>query len=231
MTTPIKETGLRGFLLWLKQVQPGIYAKIAPQLPTAIPAGFADYHAGAWRVAGLSGEQAFAKLRQIYGSSNFGGRESQAMADYSLPEIVVTGNYTDATSTPDYSTGISPIEAGPISMAMPSFSIDSSTASAVDTAAAANMGPTSSSILNAVNSLVGTAASAFMTTSQVNNMNKAVQTNLTRAQSGLAPLPLSMYGIPTSSSSSLTGALGVSPGMMIFGLLIGGAYLLLGKKR
>ncbi len=39
----IQETGLRGYLKWLQQDQPGIYAKIAPQLVHLAPEAFSDY--------------------------------------------------------------------------------------------------------------------------------------------------------------------------------------------
>lgn len=39
----IQETGIRGYLKWLQQDQPGIYQRIAPQLAQQVPEAFSDY--------------------------------------------------------------------------------------------------------------------------------------------------------------------------------------------
>ncbi|MGH7144780.1 MAG: hypothetical protein ACREJ2_11730 [Planctomycetota bacterium] len=41
----ITATGIQGFLKWLQQFQPGIYAKIAPELPRKAPQLFSDFEA------------------------------------------------------------------------------------------------------------------------------------------------------------------------------------------
>lgn len=45
MSTPITATGIQGFLLWYQREQPGIFAKIAPQLPAIVPKAFSNYNA------------------------------------------------------------------------------------------------------------------------------------------------------------------------------------------
>ncbi len=42
---PINATGVKGFLKWLQQFQPAIYAKIAPELPRKAPELFSDFEA------------------------------------------------------------------------------------------------------------------------------------------------------------------------------------------
>lgn len=42
----INDTGTRGFLKWLQADQPGIYARIAPNLPRLAPQLFSDFEAG-----------------------------------------------------------------------------------------------------------------------------------------------------------------------------------------
>jgi hypothetical protein len=44
-TKPIAQTGLKGFLLWLKQDQPGIYQATAAAIAKAAPKGFSNYNA------------------------------------------------------------------------------------------------------------------------------------------------------------------------------------------
>lgn len=48
---PITDTGMKGFLKWLQGFQPGLYAKIAPELPRKAPQLFADFEAA----GGVSG--------------------------------------------------------------------------------------------------------------------------------------------------------------------------------
>lgn len=58
----IVDTGVRGFLKWLKQEQPGLYPKIATKIADAVPGAFSDYHMGGWRVAGLGQSDALMAL-------------------------------------------------------------------------------------------------------------------------------------------------------------------------
>lgn len=58
----ITDTGIKGFLVWLQKAQPGLYKKVAPEVAKKVPEAFSDYHAGMWKVAGLSNSQAVAKL-------------------------------------------------------------------------------------------------------------------------------------------------------------------------
>lgn len=71
----IRDTGIRGFLKWFQIAQPDLYKKVAPQITAKVPAAFSDYHAGGWRVAGLSNSQAVAKLgsmgADVTGGINF----------------------------------------------------------------------------------------------------------------------------------------------------------------
>jgi len=39
----IQDTGVRGYLKWLQEDQPGIYQQIAPQLAQQVPEAFSDY--------------------------------------------------------------------------------------------------------------------------------------------------------------------------------------------
>ncbi len=61
----ITDTGVRGFLKWFQTVQPGLYAKIAPEITKRVPTAFSDYHAGGYRVAGLSHVDAVTRLNAL----------------------------------------------------------------------------------------------------------------------------------------------------------------------
>lgn len=49
----ITDTGVRGFLKWLKTEQPGIYLKAAPVISQRATGAFDDYHGGNWKLQGL----------------------------------------------------------------------------------------------------------------------------------------------------------------------------------
>lgn len=51
-------TGIRGFLEWFEEQQPGIAKQLKQALPAKVPAAFSDYHAGGYRTAGMSQDQA-----------------------------------------------------------------------------------------------------------------------------------------------------------------------------
>lgn len=62
MTTSIQDTGVRGFLKWIRAEQPGLYPKIAREVSARVPAAFDRYHQGEWKIAGLGQTEA---LQQI----------------------------------------------------------------------------------------------------------------------------------------------------------------------
>lgn len=72
MQTDIQATGTRGFLKWLQQDQPAIYARVAPQLPQKAPQLFSDFEAaggpmGAYqrRLAGLGDDSSTGLIAPI----------------------------------------------------------------------------------------------------------------------------------------------------------------------
>ena len=62
MAEQITETGIRGFLKWLQQAQPGIYRHVAPKVAQHVPGAFSGYHAGGWKIAGLGQSEALQQL-------------------------------------------------------------------------------------------------------------------------------------------------------------------------
>src|SRR5271168_388894 len=214
MTTPIRDTGIRGFLKWFQQQQPALYKKIAPQLPKAAPAAFSGYMPGGWRVAGLSRDDAVAKLQRM-GLGQFDTDDGSGGID-TLPEVTVTGVYTD---TSGLDSGIN-LDTGYTNTDTCTYGA-TYTPVAVDTSTAANSGPASSSTANAIAAVVSAGSKAYLTVEQQNVQNQIVQTQLQRAAAGLPPLPTSVnsLGIPSISTGSTLD----SGGML---LLLGGGLLL-----
>jgi hypothetical protein len=217
MTTikPVTDTGIRGFLKWFQQVQPGIYKQIAPQLPTKVPTAFGQYEAGGWRVAGLSRDEAVNKLNKLYKSkklSDFDDDDFDVdstditggdMLDPITVNAVYTGGDTGAVTT-NYGSSITPL----------TTALDVPTAPvAVDVATAANSGPTSTSIVSAVGSLISAASNILLNNNAAKLQQQVVQTQLARAQAGLAPLTTSLnsLGVPTVT----VGSTGMSSGMLL----------------
>jgi hypothetical protein len=62
MAQQINDTGVRGFLKWLKVEQPGLYPRVAKEIAARAPGAFDDYHAGGWRIAGLGQNDAMQAL-------------------------------------------------------------------------------------------------------------------------------------------------------------------------
>ena len=84
-SSDIKETGIRGFLKWLQSEQPEIYKQVAPKISTQLPQAFSDYHAGGWRVAGLTRDQAVDKLNGM-------GRGFGELGDVQLDSLAFDPN-------------------------------------------------------------------------------------------------------------------------------------------
>lgn len=214
-TTPIKDTGIRGFLKWFKTQQPDLYKKIAPQLPQQVPAAFSGYHNGGWKTAGLSRDAAVEKLNgmaAIYRGS-FNNRVGvSGLSDYSS-YFASGGNYY---TSPGISTNVAAYAS------MPTANIPSS-GSAVDVSDAANNGVSASTIANAIGTVVNSASQAYLTVQQANTQANLINTQLARAAAGLTPLTtsLSSVGVPTVT---IPGLGSVSSGGL---LLVGGAALLL----
>lgn len=230
-TKPITDTGIRGFLKWFKVQQPGIYAKVAPMLPSAVPAAFSGYHQGGWRVAGLSRDQAVEKLNAMQNTAlgavyrgKFANRVGvSGLSDYSS-YTSVGGGVSYYSSAP--SVGTQYIDATTPTANLPS---DAASAPSVDVATAANNGVSPSSVAYAVGDVINTASQAYLSATQAQTQANIINTQLQRAASGLAPLTtsLSSLGIPSVSAGLSTTSGGT---LLLFG---GGALLLLllmGKK-
>lgn len=99
-TATITDTGIRGFLKWFKQEQPGIYAKVAPKLSTSVPQAFSGYHDGGWKLAGLSRQQINAMMNKKF---NGLGDDSSDFIDLSddLAPVNVTASLIGAPATVD----------------------------------------------------------------------------------------------------------------------------------
>ena len=222
---PITTTGMRGFLMWFNREQPGLFAKIAPNLPKAAPKAFGNYLTDAARRQRLYRAKSFA---QRAGMGGFG----QTSAAYSLPELTVsapalapvTVNYNSALMSAPITSAYTAYASSPNAVAYSA----GSTPSLPPIAAAANTGSLSTPVASAVGSVIGAAASVYMTNQQAALMQSAVQTNLQRAAAGLPPLNTSLaaLGVPTVGG---TGVFSGTSGVLLLGGLALAAVLLSGK--
>jgi hypothetical protein len=210
----ITETGVRGFLKWFKAVQPGIYQKIAPALPKIAPAAFSDYHAGGWRTAGLSRDDAVKKLRGVY-KGNFTNRMGmEGLASYD----VGYSSYSAYTGSP--TSGYVSAYTGANTGSMPPTT--------VDTSDAANGGISDTSTTSGIASLINSVSSGLIGVTAAASQAGLINTQLSRAQAGLTPLNMELpEGVPMVAATTTTAS---STEMLIFLALGAGALLLLMRK-
>lgn len=198
---PITQTGVRGFLLWLQQQQPGIYARVAPKLPALVPEAFTQIN-----------RQTLGKLRQIY-KSGVARRSSQSLGDYScyLAPITVEApaysNFTayasdSLTPTVNYTAQLSaPVSYSSVCAPPPSYaSVDTGT----DVASAANMGNAAVGTTQAIGSAVNAVATTLLTAQDAAALANVIQSQLQNAASGRSPSAISTasLGIPTTKTGT-----------------------------
>ena len=238
---PITDTGMRGFLKWFKQNQPVIYANVAPKLAAAVPAAFSQYHAGGWKIAGLSTIDARKKLNALY-RGRYASRQSMGALGYTnyattgspdllgIPSIAPGSIAAQIANVPSPFSSYSNYASTPSYTSSPPSSGVSAFAPPVDVATAANSGPTSSSIASTVGSLINTASSAFLTVNAAQAQSNLVNTNLQRAQAGLPPLTtaISSLGVPIITGTSFFGG---SSGMLLLLLGVGAVVLISSSKK
>jgi hypothetical protein len=219
MSSVIRQTGPRGFLLWFKQQQPGLYQMVAPELPSLVPEIFTQT------------EQKLGALRAIYKDS-FRRRSPQRLGDYCdmacftdassyISSAPVTVDYSAQLNAPisytaasgagtiDYSSNLSDTSGDltGVTPDTPTLSTDGTTAG--DVASAANTGTMGAGTANQIGSAISAAAGAVLTAGEIGLLGKAIQTQLLNAQQGLAPnstINTAALGIPTvpAKTSSLT---------------------------
>jgi len=205
--TPILATGIKGFLLWLKQQQPGIYVRVAPQLPKLVPEAFT-----------ATNRQTMGRLRAIY-KSGLAHRSPQRLGQYCAP---ITVDYTAALTQPityesfaptvSYASLSAPVCVGPICPgATPTLTCGATVNTGTDVANAANSGNASSGTTAAIAQAVNAVANTVLTAQEAATLASVISSQLKNAQSGLSPSPVNTgnLGIPTvetpttSSSTSL----------------------------
>lgn len=190
-------SGVRGFLEWLDDQQPGISAKVKAQLPSKVPGAFSQYHAGGWMTAGMSPSQAAA----VTSANTLGAYRRM-------------GGFGDVTDVSLASVDTSAIT-------------DASTLPSVDVTQAADDTSTSTSITDAISGVVKGISSLYLTKQQADIQQQVVSTQLARAAAGLPPLPTSLanLGVPQVSVGLSTGtgtALLIGGGLILAIVLFGG---------
>ena len=213
----ITATGLRGYLMWLKQDQPGLYQRVANQIAQAVPKGFSDYNQALVRSIRVA---AVNRRRMLSGL----GQDSDADLFQSItfdPNSIDPSEVASLTDPFNLDTSVTGIT-------MPTISY----APTQDVATAANTGSTASTIASAVSSIVNTAANTYLSSQQAQAYQQLNQAQLQRAAAGLPPLSVTStgQGIPLISGVSSVFS-GSSGGLLLIGLLVVGAVALSGKKH
>src|SRR5208282_1772051 len=98
--TTITDTGVRGFLKWFRQEQPGLYKKVAPQVAAQLPQAFSGYHDGGWKTAGMSRTQVNAMMNRQF--SGLGDDTIDISND--LTPVESAGDLIGTPTTVDVST-------------------------------------------------------------------------------------------------------------------------------
>jgi len=214
--SPIKETGVRGFLLWYKREQPALFDKIAPKLPVTVPKAFSGYIDRQKRLGALYAGRGFAHRAGISGLSDY--------FDYvSAPAPVTIDLSSEISSVP--------IDTGSFNFTQPTFNSDTGSFNMPNIspiAAAANSGSASTPIVNAIGQVIGAVSQVYMTNNQAALQQQVLQTQLQRAQAGLPPLntSLNQLGVPTISTGGTLGNMGtvfLIGGGLLLAILLGGA--------
>lgn len=206
MTTPnmtpaatgvITSTGTKGLLTWIQQTMPNFYKGLSPTLIAR------QKSTNTTKLLGRMGCPPASRLAALYGGSFDARRGMGAMGDYgSYVTYLAPAGYT-APSVGDSilsSSGVT--NPGNSDLAI---SPTSTTSSAVTVASSA---PTSSALATTISSLASAVSTGTLAAAEVSANNTLLQTNLARAQQGLAPLTATtgangMISLGTSSSTTV----------------------------
>lgn len=205
----IQETGIRGYLKWLKQDQPAIYKSIAAHIVTQAPDAFSNL------------EQSRA-MGSLMGSTSDGWHSGPDWSDrpgsyyrWSNPAVLANPYGNIPAGLGAYTSGNEPNGFG-------SLGDDS------DVASAANTGSSSASVTSIIGNLVSAASQVFLAKNQSDILKQVNQIQLQRAQMGLSPLDVSSVnlGVPQLqvglNKQTLTGG-GIALGIAA---LLGLAFLM-----
>jgi hypothetical protein len=215
--SPITQTGVKGFLIWFQREQPGLFDKIAPQLPKVAPKAFGHYLTDRARMQRLYK----AKFSQKTGVAGFG----DTGAAYSLPELTVSAPVV-APITVNYTAQLTAPSAYAAYASTPQSSVYAgSTPTLPPVTAAANSGSLSTPVVSAIGAAVGAASAIYMTNQQAALQQSVIQSQLARAAAGLPPLntSLAQLGVPTVAGG---GVFSSSSGLLLLALGIGAVMLL-----
>jgi hypothetical protein len=188
---PITVTGMQGFLLWLQQDQPGIYAKLLPMLPKIAPEIFVA-------------KNSLGKLQSIY-KTGMRHRASQKLGALGCYICDIAPLSCSFEPSYDCSVALSDVCVGTICPG-PAPTVDYScpTPATTPSPSTASTGYTAPTTAAAVGSAISGIASAVLTASQAATLASIIQSQLARAQSGESPASVSSktLGVPTVSTLS-----------------------------
>jgi hypothetical protein len=171
----VSATGLKGFLQWLQQDQPAVYAATASKIAKAVPKGFSGFNGSVLQNMRMSQ-----------------GRRSMALRGYRLSGCCTVGTC---------GVSLAPVSSCAETIAP---SVSNSCFGITDTSCAANSGATCNSTLTGVANIISAVSGAALNASQASAYDSLVNTQLSRAQQGLSPLTLTSpaAGVPTIAAGT-----------------------------
>lgn len=250
-------TGPKGFLKWLRRYNPQLYQHLAPGLPSNMPQLFAQFEAAgglkglAMRQrarrrmgalgTGFTGFSAFTGMTDSGGGTGFTGGATNfstnagqtAMATNFATQSTAATTATAATPSTGSTTGNT--AAGAAGGFPSGAAAGAAGPLATDVSDAANSGTLSSADAAALAAAVGTSIAALSSTpviptpSAARATQAAVATQLRRAASGQAPLPIPALSGTPGARLGLT--MSSTDWWLIAGAGVGVLYLATRKKR
>lgn len=183
----IQETGIRGYLKWLKHDQPAIYQIIAPHIVQQVPQAFSDF------------EQSRA-MGSLMGTTSGGWHSGPDWSDRPSSEYRWWNPQVTANPYGNVPSGLGGDTSGGFGSDFFSFDTDSynPSASATDVSSAANTGAAQSDVTSIIGGLVKAASQVYLAKQQVDLLGQVNQMQLQRAQLGIRPLEMDSLslGVP-----------------------------------
>jgi hypothetical protein len=225
----IVDTGVRGYLKWLKADQPGIYKAVAAAIVQQAPRAFSDFEqsramgalmgstSGAWhsgidwsdRPASMYGWNNPAEIANPYGRVALGNLRGDTSGGWDAPYSFGRLGDDGTTTTFDQTDTFNP-------------------PASTDVSSVANTGQASADTTSIIGNIVSAFGQAYLAKQNADLLSQANQIQLQRAQVGLPPLDLSTLklGVPQLqvglNQQTLTGG-GIALGVAA---LLGLAYLM-----
>ncbi len=216
MTANITDTGIRGYLKWLKQDQPVLYQLVAPQVVEQAPQAFSDFEQS----------RAMGALMDV---TTGGWHSGPDWSDRGASEYRYNNPAAIASAYGSVQTGLGADTSGAYDGGY-RFGRLADDASSTDVANVANTGQSTADITSIIGNIVAGASAIYQDQAQRDIVIATNQAQLQRAQAGYPPNQTSTnsLGVPVATFVQRNPGLTGSGLLLGVGLVIGWVLL---KKR